>query len=53
MKDKVSVRSEKNVSFHSAIKPPDDLHLRDNRFEDIYSLWHQMAQRQIATSKAE
>jgi len=52
MKDKASAHSEKNVSFHGLIKPPDDLHLRDNRFEDIYSLWHQMAQRQIATSKA-
>ena len=52
MKDKAFARDKRNVSFHSLIKPPTELNLYEDRFDDIYSLWHQMAQRQIATNKA-
>lgn len=45
MKAKAYRQSEKNVSFHSFIKPPTELNLHEDRFDDIYSLWHQMSQR--------
>ena len=53
MQAKAFAGSGKNVSFHSLIEPPKDLPLYGNRFDDIYSLWHQMSQRQIVTNKAD
>ena len=52
MKDKAYAQSEKNVSFHGLIKPPDSLPVYNNRFDDIYSLWHQMSQQQLVINQA-
>jgi hypothetical protein len=44
MYDKLSYKDERMMRFHSIVKPPDSLKVYNDRFNDIYSLWHRMTQ---------
>ena len=51
MYDKLSDKNERCVRFHSVVKPPNSLNVYDDRFNDIYSLWHRMSQQPLTVSK--